>query len=73
MMSSHPNECNEGRLISASAVDFEKSVPVAEPDTLKAKSHVQDSVPAVLLPCYDRGMLLEFNSVEESPSRKSAW
>jgi len=41
-MSSHPNESNEGSGICAKAVDLERSVPVAEPDTLKGSPQSHD-------------------------------
>jgi len=44
-MSSHPNESNEGSRICAKAVDFETSIPVAEPVTLKGCSYSHDFVP----------------------------
>jgi hypothetical protein len=51
----------------------ERSVPVAEPDTLKGNPHSHDFVPTALVPWSDRLVLLEFNELEQSPSRKSAW
>jgi len=43
-MSSHPNESNEGSRICAKAVDSERSVPVAEPDTLKDGPYTTSSL-----------------------------
>jgi hypothetical protein len=60
-MSFHPNESNEGSRICAKAVDFERSVPVAEPDTLKGSFYSHDFVPTALVPCSGRVVLLEFN------------
>ena len=44
-MSSHPDESNEGSHICAKAADFETSIPVAEPVTLKGSSYSHDFVP----------------------------
>ena len=60
-MSSHPNESSSSSRICAKAVGFERSVPVAEPDTLQGTPHLHDIFPAARVPCSDRVVLLEFN------------
>ena len=59
-MSSHPYESNEGSRICAKAVDFERSLAVAEPVTLKGSPYTTTSLTMFVL-CSDRVVLLEFN------------
>jgi len=55
-----PYESNEGSRICAKAVDFERTVAVAEPVTLKGSPYTTSSLTALVL-CSDSVVFLEFN------------